>query len=118
MSLTRHLTGKALGIVDRLVPVRPQVLTPAQRDQMERESRRMHLYYVRTCPSSISVRRHCQRMGLRVVEKDVQKVNTYRHELVNGGGEHRVPCLRIDEEQGSRWVYSPEAIKDFLNNRF
>ena len=118
MSLTRQLKGRALHIVDRLVPVRPQLRTPAEHDLMERESRRMHLYYARHCPSSISIRRHCERIGLRVVEKDVHKVNTYRNELLSGGGEPRVPCLRIDDEQGARWLYSPEAIRDFLNKRF
>lgn len=118
MSLTRQLKGKALDLVDRLVPVRTQQRSAEQRNLLERESRRMHLYYTRCCPSSISIRRHCERIGLRVVEKDVLRVNAYRHELLNGGGEPRVPCLRIDDEQGGRWLYSPEAIRDFLDKRF
>lgn len=118
MKLTRHLKGKALDLVDRLVPVRPQPCSEQQRDLLERESRRMHLYYCRTCPSSIAIKRHCEKLGLRVVEKDVVRVNAYRNELLNGGGEPRVPCLRIDDNQGPRWLYSPEAIRSYLNKRF
>jgi len=48
----------------------------------------------------------------------VQRVNAYRNELVNGGGESRVPCLRVDGGDGESWVYSPDDILDFINNRF
>lgn len=118
MKLTKQLKGKALDIVDRLLPVRPQPLSPEQRNLLERESRRMHLYYCRSCPSSIAIKRHCERIGLRVVEKDVVRVNAYRNELLNGGGEPRVPCLRVQDEQGDRWLYSPDAIRSYLKNRF
>lgn len=118
MSLTRQLKGKALNIVDRLLPVRPLNRTDDEQNQLDRESRRMHLYYCRSCPSSIGVKRHCEKLGLRVVEKDVLRVNAYRNELVNGGGTSKVPCLRVDNGQGGEWLYSSEAILDYLNKRF
>lgn len=118
MSLTRKLKGKALDIVDRMVPVRPLERSQQEQTLLDRESRRMHLYFTRTCPSSITVRRQCQRLGLKVVEKDVLRVNAYRNELVNGGGVPRIPCLRIDDEQGGRWLYSPETIIDYLKGRY
>ncbi|PHS63011.1 MAG: glutaredoxin [Thalassobium sp.] len=116
--LTRQLKGKALDIVDRLLPVRPVMRSANEQLLLDRESRRMHLYYCRNCPSSITVKRHCERLGLRVVEKDVLRVNAYRNELLNGGGAPKVPCLRVDDEQGGQWLYSPDAILDYLKNRF
>ncbi len=118
MSLTRQLKGKALDLVDRIVPVRPLERSQDEQMQLDRESRRMHLYFTRNCPSSISVRRQCQRLGLKVVEKDVLRVNAYRNELVNGGGVPRVPCLRIEDEKGGRWLYSPDTILEYLKNRY
>lgn len=118
MKLTKQIKGKALDLVDRLMPVRPQPRSSEQRNLLERESRRMHLYYCRSCASSLSIKRHCERIGLRVVEKDVVRVNAYRNELLNGGGEPRVPCLRVEDEQGVRWLYSQEAIRNYLNSRF
>lgn len=118
MNLTRQLKGKAFNLVDRLVPVRPVGRTADEQSQLDRESRRMHLYFSRSCPASISVRRQCQRLGLRVVEKDVVRVNAYRSELLNGGGAPKVPCLRVEDEQGGKWLYSPETILEYLKNRY
>ncbi|WP_430461972.1 glutaredoxin family protein [Thalassolituus sp. LLYu03] len=118
MTLTRTLKGRALNLVDRLVPVRPIDRTADQQCLLDRESRRMHLYFSRNCPASISVRRQCERLGLRVVEKDVMRVNSYASELINGGGAPKVPCLRVDDEQGGRWLYSPETILEYLKKHY
>ncbi|WP_221796983.1 glutaredoxin family protein [Oceanobacter mangrovi] len=118
MNVTRQLKGMALDWVDRVVPVRPVARAADQQSTLDRESRRMHLYFSRQCASSIQVRRHCERLGLRVVEKDVLRVDAYRNELVIGGGAPRVPCLRVDGDTGSQWLYSPQAILDYLDQRF
>lgn len=118
MTLTRQLKGKALNFFDRVLPVKPVERSLSEQLQLNRESRRMQLYFCRTCPSSIAVKRYCEKIGLRVVEKDVVRVSAYRNELVCGGGEPKVPCLKIDDDQGGRWLYSPEAIMAYLNQRF
>lgn len=105
-------------MVDRVVPVKPLNLSPQEQLLLDRESRRMHLYYCRSCPASIAVKRYCERLGLRVVEKEVERVNAFRNELVNGGGESRVPCLRIDSQDGESWLYSPELIYHYMHQRF
>ena len=116
--LTRQLKARALNVVDRLVPVKPVNRSREEQYQLDRESRRMHLYFCRTCPSSINVRRQCEKLGLRVVEKDVTRVNAYRNELINGGGAPKVPCLRVDGAAGEQWLYSSAAILDYLKKRF
>lgn len=118
MVFSRRLKGITLELVDRCWPVRPQMRTQDERAQLDRESRRMHLYYTRGCPASISVKRHCEKLGLRVVIKDVQHLSSYRNELIFGGGQPKVPCLRVDDDQGSQWLYSPETIRAYLDSRF
>ena len=117
--LTRHLKARALNVVDRLVPVKPVNRSREEQSKLDRESRRMHLYYCRSCPSSINVRRQCEKLGLRVVEKDVMRVNAYRNELIHGGGAPKVPCLRVDNGgRGQQWLYSSDAILEYLSKRF
>lgn len=118
MSLARQLKSKAFHWADRLLPVRPLPRSNTEHELLERESRRMQLYFSRACPASIGVQRYCQRLGLRVVEKDVQRITAYRNELLNGGGASKVPCLRIEDAQGSRWIYSSDTILSFLDQRF
>lgn len=118
MSFAKQCTGKVYQWVERLIPVRVQPRTKEEFDLLERESRRMHLYIAHSCKESIGVQRCCNRLGLRVVKKDVQRVNAYRNELLNGGGEPRVPCLRVENEKGTHWVYSSKAILEFLDKNF
>lgn len=118
MNLTQQMKGFAADFLDRVMPVKPVQRSRDEQHRLDRASRKMHLYFCRTCPSSIEVKRHCEKLGLRVVEKDVIRVNAYRNELVNGGGAPRVPCLRIDDNQQDRWLYSRKAILEYLNQRF
>ena len=117
MDLMRMVKAQVLNVVDRTLPVKPVQRSDEEQLLLNRESRRMHLYVSHQCPASIEVRRHCQRIGLNVVEKDVGRVNCYRNELVNGGGHSMVPCLMVDDHNGRRWVYSPDKIYSFLEHR-
>ncbi len=117
MNLMRMMKAQVLNVVDRTVPVKPLQRSQEEQVLLNRESRRMHLYISHNCPASIELKRHCQRIGLNVVEKDVERVNCYRNELVKGGGHSMVPCLMVDDNQGRNWVYSPESIYSFLDDR-
>jgi hypothetical protein len=118
MSITRQVKGLAADFLDRIVPVKPLARSADEQYRLDRASRRMHLYFCRTCSSSIEVRRYCEKLGLRVVEKDVVRVNAYRNELVHGGGAPRVPCLRVEDGDHGRWLYSRDAILEYLKRRF
>ena len=117
MDLMRLVKAQMLNVVDRTVPVKPIQRSHEEQVLLNRESRRMHLYISHNCPASIEIKRHCQRIGLNVVEKDVGRVNCYRNELIKGGGHSMVPCLMVDENAGRNWVYSPESIYSYLDNR-
>lgn len=118
MNLIRHIKAMAANAYDRAVPVKPLNRSADEQSRLDRASRQMHLYFCRSCPTSIAVKRHCEKLGLKVVEKDVLRVNAYRNELLRGGGVSRVPCLHIqDKEQGS-WLYSRENIVAYLNQHF
>lgn len=118
MSVVRYFKGKALAFAYQLFPVRPLARSGMEKDSLERESRKMQLYFCHDCPSSLMIQRYCQRLGLRVVKKNVAQVIRYRNELINGGGQSRVPCLRVEEEGNVYWLYSREKIKRFLAQRF
>lgn len=107
-------------LADQCFKVRPLRRSDDEQVLLDRESRRIHLYFCKTCPSSIKIKRRCQKLGLRVVEKDVGRVNAYRNELIHGGGEVRVPCLRVEghKNQDSRWLYSSVKIMQYLERRF
>ncbi len=118
MNVSQHLKGLAFNWADRIIPVKSVERDAQEQYSVDRESRHIQLYYSRHCPSAVSVRRHCIKLGLRVVEKDVDKVNAFRNELVNGGGASVVPCLRIEKGSHADWLYGEDAIQSYLNHRF
>ena len=120
MAIKRRVKGICLMWLDRWVKVKPVKRSNEEQCSLDRESRRIQLYFCKTCSNSIRIKRHCQQLGLRVVEKDVRRVNAYRNELIHGGGEVRVPCLRIEGSKGkeTRWVYEGDKILEYLDRRF
>lgn len=120
MSVKRRMQGICFMFADSCFKVKPVVRSNEEQCSLDRESRRIQLYFCKTCPTSIKIKRRCEQLGLRIVEKDVQRVDAYRNELVHGGGEVRVPCLRVEGQKGkdARWLYEGENILKYLNRRF
>jgi glutaredoxin len=120
MSVKYRMQGFCFMFADQWFRVRPLSRSNDEQSSLDRESRRIQLYFSKSCPASIKIKRRCQKLGLRVVEKDVERVNAYRNELIHGGGEVRVPCLRIEgrNSQDTRWLYSSLKIMQYLERRF
>jgi glutaredoxin len=120
MSVKYRMQGFCFMFADQWFKVRPLARSNEEQTSLDRESRRIQLYFCKTCPASIKIKRRCQKLGLKVVEKDVGRVNAYRNELIHGGGEVRVPCLRVEgvQSQDTRWLYSSVKILKYLERRF
>ena len=73
------------------------------------------LYYFSSCPYCIFVRLALWWFGLRVALKDVMFDSSNNRDLITGGGKSQVPCLRIENEDGSvRWLYESIDIVRYL----
>lgn len=120
MSVKHRVQGICFMFADHWFKVKPVVRSSEEQCSLDRESRRIQLYFCNTCPTSIKIKRRCEQLGLRIVEKDVKRVNAYRNELIHGGGEVRVPCLRIEgrQDQETRWLYDGKNIMQYLERRF
>jgi hypothetical protein len=86
MSVKYRMQGFFFMFADHWFKVKPLIRSNKEQSSLDRESRRIQLYFSKTCPASIKIKRRCQKLGLRVVEKDVERVNAYRNELIHGGG--------------------------------
>ena len=87
--------------------------------QVDQQCRHLVLYQFTTCPFCIKVRREIRRLSLNIELRDAQKNPENRAALLQGGGEIKVPCLKITDAQGnSRWMYESSAIIQYLHQRF
>lgn len=77
----------------------------------------MALYEFEACPFCVKVRRAVQGMGLKIERRDARKSAVFEKELIEGGGSRQVPCLRIQEGEGSpKWLYESSEIIAFLKS--
>lgn len=100
---------------------RPQGLArpPAAQEAVDRECRNIVLYQYRTCPFCMKVRREMDRLSLNIETLDAQQPGAVRDELVRGGGQAKVPCLKITDQAGNnQWLYESARIIEYLRGRF
>ena len=93
--------------------------TEQQQQLVDAQSAHLALYQFRTCPFCIKTRQALRRLSLNIELRDAQHDPQHRQALSAGGGEVKVPCLRIGNEDGSStWMYESDAIIAYLEQRF
>ena len=92
---------------------------PEAQRRVDEACTRLRLYHFRACPFCIKVRREMKRLSLNIALCNALHDSTCRAELQQGGGEIKVPCLRIEEADGVvRWMYESDDIIAWLRGQF
>jgi glutaredoxin len=95
--------------------VRPLAL----QQQVDQDCQTLALYQFSTCPFCIKVRQEMRRLSLTIEQRDAQKNEQNRDDLLRGGGHVKVPCLKITDPSGqSQWLYESGKIIEYLRGRF
>ena len=86
---------------------------------VDERTRRLALYHFPACPFCIKARRAMQRLSLNIELRNAQRPGEHRETLQREGGRIKVPCLRIEEGDGSvRWLYESDDIIAYLHHHF
>ena len=94
------------------------VRTPEQQADAERRARYLTLYHRPSCPFCMRVFSVLARLNVPIQRHNITADAEARGELVSGGGRQQVPCLRIDESSGTRWLYESADIVAYLKSHF
>lgn len=95
------------------------VKRPAQEQAaIDEQTKALTLYQYKACPFCVKVRRAMKRGGLTVETRDAKRCDESKQELLAGGGLLKVPCLKIEENGETRWMYESADIIRYLDNRF
>jgi len=106
-------------LIDWLTSPRGLERDQAAQKEIDAQTHNMVLYQFRTCPFCIKVRRTIKRLSLKIEQRDAQHNMAYRTELLEGGGQIKVPCLRIVDAKGEvTWLYESTQIIQFLETSF
>ncbi|MCM0611945.1 glutaredoxin [Marinobacter sediminum] len=68
-------------------------------------SKNLALYQFSACPFCMKIRKEIARLGLNIETRNAQHYPQYRAALEAGGGSIKVPCLKVQRDDGSeRWL--------------
>lgn len=119
MAFIRWFLGRIIMVVDLLFRPRGIKRDAEEQNIIDKETAKLSLYQYAACPFCVKVRWSMQRNGLKIETKDAKRNLQYAKELVAGGGHLKVPCLRIEESDGSStWMYESNDIINYLESRF
>jgi len=119
MIVIRWVLGRIILLVDFLY--RPAGVKRDAQEQaaLDAETAKLSLYQFAACPFCVKVRWSMKRQSLNIETRDAKRNAQFADELVAGGGALKVPCLRIEEGNGSvTWMYESSDILAYLDQRF
>ena len=106
-------------INEKLTTPKPVSRSVEDQARVERATRNLALYQFSACPFCIKVRKEMSRLGLPIETRDAQHDPEHRATLEAGGGRVKVPCLRIEDDNGeTQWLYESDDIIAWLRERF
>ena len=118
LKLIREGLGRVIVLVDFLTSPRPIQRGKVEQAAAEEAAQTLALYQFYACPFCIKTRRAIRRLNIFIELRDAQNDMMHREVLAAGGGKILVPCLRIEEEGETRWLYESKNIVAYLNARF
>lgn len=113
------ILGPILLLWDRVTTPEGVVRPPQEQRRIDEKTRNLTLYQFKTCPFCIKVRRAIKHLSLNIETRDAQINSKHREELLLGGGQVKVPCLKIMDENGNAtWLYESDEIINYLQEHF
>ncbi|OHC27119.1 MAG: glutaredoxin [Pseudomonadales bacterium RIFCSPLOWO2_12_59_9] len=110
--------GQLIIFIDFISRPRPMQRTPEAQALVEQATAGLSLYQFRACPFCVRTRRTIRQLNLPIKLQDAMHDPVARQALQDEGGAIKVPCLRIDENGQSSWLYDSKVIIKYLQERF
>ncbi|MGE8496794.1 MAG: glutaredoxin family protein [Pseudomonas sp.] len=118
LKVLRNGLGQLIVLIDLLTRPAKLKRTPEAQAAVEQATQNMALYQFNACPFCVKTRRTLHKLNLPVALRDAKNDPVHRQALEQQGGKIQVPCLRIDENGQTTWLYESKAIAAYLQDRF
>ena len=119
MVVVRAILGALILLLNWVFTPKSIKREASEQAAIDAQTAKLALYQYAACPFCVKVRRAMKRSGLNIETRDAKRSEQFKEELVKGGGQLKVPCLRIEEESGDvRWMYESGDIISYLEGRF
>ena len=115
----RTVLGPVMLLKEKLTQPKGLSRPPAAQQKVDQQCQSLALYQYQTCPFCIKVRQEISRLSLDIKRINAQPEGADRQALLKGGGQTKVPCLKITDKAGkTQWLYDSEKIIAYLRGRF
>jgi glutaredoxin len=115
----RIVLGPVMLLKEMLTCPKGMSRSQAAQENADRLCETLVLYLYKTCPFCIRTRQEISRLSLKITRINAQHDGHDRQALLQGGGQAKVPCLKITDDAGnSHWLYDSEKIVTYLRGRF
>ncbi len=115
----RLIVGPIILFIDKITTPKGIHRPEEEQQKVDQAASNLVLYQFKTCPFCIKVKRNNKRLSLNIETRDAQHNLIHREELLKGGGQIKVPCLKIVDDNGNdSWMYESDEIVEYLQNRF
>lgn len=116
--LVHAIVGPILLVWDSLTTPKGIERPEDEQRRIDDETRDLVLYQFRSCPFCIKTRRAIKRLSLNIETRDALRDHGNREELLQGGGQVKVPCLKLSDNNETTWMYESNDIIRYLEERF
>jgi glutaredoxin len=117
--VVRAVLGPILLFLDFITSPKGVERPASEQQAIDSKTAVLALYQFRACPFCIKVRRAIKRLSLNIELRNAQHDQVNRQALLQGGGDIKVPCLRIHDAAGEDiWLYESDEIIAYLNKHF
>ena len=119
MTLIRWFVGKLILFMNIITLPKPILRKKNDQDKIDLKTKNLTIYQFEACPFCVKVRRFIRKNSLNISLKDAKNNKIFKSELINEGGKHKVPCLKIEKiNTKTEWLYESNEIIKFLNKEF
>ena len=111
----RRIIGPFMLLGDKITTPKGIQRPADEQEKLDMATQNLALYQFKTCPFCIKVRREIKRQSLNIELRDAQYDQEYRQQLLNGGGQIKVPCLKVKQDNGNQvWLYESSEVIRYL----
>lgn len=118
INLIRNLLGYIIIAIDLVTRGSKKKRAPEQQKEINNELKHFALYQFAACPFCTKTRRAMYKLNLPIEKRNAPEGSAHRAELLEGGGQVKVPCLRIEKDGKVEWMYESSQIISYLEKRF
>jgi len=118
MRLIRLILGKLIIALDLVTRSKAITRNLNEQQKLDLITSSYSLYQFNGCPFCVKVRRHMHHKSINIELRDAKNDDHHKKALIEGGGAHKVPCLRIEDKNSEiSWLYESKAIISYLNTQ-